>query len=134
MASENNAESSIFLLATKNKFRYTTTRGSVTTEDLWDLSLEDLDKVAVQLDGSANASKSFIKKRTNTDAELINKLNVVKAVIEHKMAADDARKLAVLKRQQAAELKEILARKNAEKLAGLSEEEILKRLEELKES
>lgn len=35
----------MFEIATKNKYRYPFNKGLITTEDLWNLSLKDLDNI-----------------------------------------------------------------------------------------
>ena len=40
----------LFKQATQNKYRFESTKGLLTVEDLWDLSLTALDNVAVTLD------------------------------------------------------------------------------------
>ena len=85
-----------FKLASQEKFRYQTSRGSLTTEQLWDLSIEDLDTLAVQLDSEYTKSgkKSFIAKSSAKDKTAKAKFDIVLEVLntkqEHIQAAQEA--------------------------------------------
>lgn len=83
----------IFEQASRKKLRYQTTRGMITTEDLWDLSLEDLDKVAKAINKQVkdSAEESFIKKRTVADKKAVLQLEVVKSVINTKLLEAEVR-------------------------------------------
>lgn len=76
----------IFELAARSKLRFTTDRfSSITVEDLFHLSLRDLDNVAKGINRQINAEKeeSFLSQNKNAvrkDLEL--KLDIVKHVIE----------------------------------------------------
>lgn len=76
----------IFEIATRAKLRFASPRfASLTTEDLFDLSLTQLDEVAKGINRQINAEKeeSFLSKNKNAarkDLEL--KLEIVKSVIE----------------------------------------------------
>ena len=51
-----------FEKASKLKLRFSTNRGELSIEDLWDLSLESLDQIAVAIDKALETAgkKSFI--------------------------------------------------------------------------
>lgn len=94
-----------FERASKLKLRYATKAGKISTEDLWDLPLES--KKGVSLDNLArslnkalkeNAEESFVVQKTKVNSELELAFNIVKYVIDYKMAmADRAAKAAVTK-------------------------------------
>lgn len=130
--------SNLFQIASKKKFRYPTRRGEVSTEDLWDLSLEDLNNVAVSLHRSVQASAgeiSFITPKTpkqKSDEKLSElRLELVKAVIEERLADDAARRERARTRQQREFLSELREKKRMDALSSLSLEEIEKQMQEL---
>lgn len=123
----------MFKQATKQKLRFATNKGYLSVEDLWDLSLPSLDKIAVALDEELAKSprKSFITDNTPKNDELELKFNIVKEIITTKMKEKSDKEIAKDKAAEKARLTELLAKKRSEKLESLSEEELMKRLAEL---
>lgn len=85
-----------FKEASKVKLRFPTSKGILTTEQLWDLSLADLNQTAVSLDEALKKSKgkSFLEKRTTTDKVVKLQFDVVLDVLQTKQADADAAKEA----------------------------------------
>jgi hypothetical protein len=129
----NTDTNTLFITAARKKYRFDSGRGLVTVEDLFDLALESLDKIAVGLDEAIQKAgkKSFIAKRTDSTTELDNKLEIVKFVITTKQEEAEARKARSEKVAKKAMLEELLNKKNLEKLQGMSAEEIQKQIDEL---
>lgn len=127
---------SIFEKASKAKLRFSTSRGQLSTEDLWDLSLESLDQIAVAIDKALETAgkKSFIGKRDTTNTALELQLEILKHIIEVKFAEKDAKAKRVERNAQLAQLKELAASKSNEALQGKSLEEINKMIAELQEA
>ena len=123
----------MFKQATKQKLRFATNKGYLSVEDLWDLSLPSLDKIAVALDEELAKSprKSFITDNTPKNDELELKFNIVKEIIATKMKEKSDKEIAKDKAAEKARLTELLAKKRSEKLESLSEEELMKRRAEL---
>lgn len=119
--------------ALKMRLRFATNRGNLSVEDLFSLSLQDLDKIAVALDEEVSKSprKSFISEIPSESKITELKFNIVKDIITTKLKEksdkEDAKKRLAEKNQ----LLDILARKQAESLENLSIEELQKRLAEL---
>lgn len=103
----------IFEQASKTKLRFSTTRGSLTTEDLWDLSLTDLDVIAIDLNKKVKESseESFIKKANTVNKKLQLQFDVVKSIIDTKIADMDRAKAA----QDRKTRRDVLINKIAEK-------------------
>lgn len=120
----------LFVLAARKKYRFESTKGLLAFEDLYDLPLTALDAIAVKLDEKAAQAgrKSFIVKRTTTDTETANKLEIVKYVIETKQKEADAAKEKATKQEQKAFLTELLNKKKQAQMEGLSAEELEKQL------
>lgn len=122
---------SIFEKASKAKLRFSTSRGQLSTEDLWDLSLESLDQIAVAIDKALETAgkKSFIGKRDTTNTTLELQLEILKHIIEVKLAEKDAKAKRAEKSAKVAELKALIAEKSVEELRGKSTQELLAELD-----
>ena len=85
--------------ALKSKLRFNTTKGKLTTEDLFDLNLTDLNNIAIALDKklSETPRKSFISDITPDTQEDELRFNIVKDVITTKLAERDANQNAKAK-------------------------------------
>lgn len=119
--------------ASKMKLRFATVKGNLSVEDLWDLNLVTLDKMAVAIDEeiSKNPKKSFISEITPEDKVSKLKLDILKDIITTKLedkAKKDSEKQRLSERKK---LLEILAKKEAENLENLSIEELKKKIAEL---
>lgn len=129
----------IFEQATRQKIRFPSIKGELTTEQLWELPLTsrtgfDLDSVAreVNRDLKETAEESFVATRANpARAQLELKLELVKHVIAVKITEAESREQAAARAQERQRLQEILNKKQDAALEGLSVEEIQKRLTEL---
>ena len=124
-----------FITATRKKLRFETARGGLNTEDLWDLSLDSLDKIAVDLDEKVQKAgrKSFIGKRNPSATVDVLKLDVVKTIIEIKIDDDDKKKTRAAAAGQRAFLNDLLIQKQTDALKTLSVEEIQKQIASLGE-
>lgn len=124
-----------FLIAAKKKLRIDTSRGSLAPEDLFDLSLERLNDAAVQLDEAVSklGRKSFIDRSPRDTNNLQLKFDVVKEVIDFKLAENVAAKERANKESRRAFLKSLAEKKEIAALEELSMEDIKKQLAELEE-
>lgn len=122
---------SAFKTASKKKLRFASQRGGLlSTEDLWDLSLDSLDRMAVELNEKLTGQKSFIgRSRKNVLDQL--RFDVVKEVIETKLEENAKARTAAARNAELAFLKELERRKQTEELEGLSLEEIQTRVKAL---
>lgn len=129
----------IFEKASRNKSRFPSSKGPLTTEQLWDLPLTsrtgfDLDTVAKEVNRSLRevTEESFVSTTTNpakVNYELM--LDVVKHVISEKLVEQEARKKKAANNAEREKLLRLLDEKQNEELRGLSIEEINKRIKEL---
>ena len=73
----------IFETATRNKFRFAY-KGSISTEDLWDLSIKELDELYKQLKSVSKQAKEegLLLAKTSLEREIDTKLDIVKYVFE----------------------------------------------------
>jgi len=125
----------IFELATRQKLRYPSTKGNVTTEDLWDLSLEALDTIARALNKQVKESseESFIKKQGTADRKLSLQLEVVVSIIETKLEEQEKRKAAAERKVKRDRLIELIAKKEEDLLGRKSATALRAELDKLDE-
>ncbi len=122
----------IFEEATRNALRFQTNRGLLSTEDMWVLKLEELDAVALGLDKAlAETSKSFITTKTSATKETQLKFDVVKHIIDVKLAEKAEKANAKVKAEKKAQLLELLSKKQNAALEAKSEAELLAELQAL---
>lgn len=90
----------IFKQASKQQLRISTTRGMLTVEQLWTLSIEHLDLLAVSLQEKYETSKgkSFVRKRTIKDKQVKLEFDIVLDILNTKVEEQEAS-------QNAAEIK-----------------------------
>ena len=129
----------IFEKATREKFRYPSTKGLLTTEQLWELPLTarsgfSLDDVARAVNAELKAidTESFVATEINpAKTTLETKLEVVKHVIAIRIAEDQAAKAAAAKKLEKEKLLAVLGRKQDAVLENLTEAELLARINNL---
>ena len=122
----------LFENAVRNKFRFNSTKGSLTVEDLWDLPLtstkgSSLDSIAklINKDLKSEEEESFVNPSSNSKAKLLqNKLDIVKRVIQVKQEENEASRKLVEKRNQREKLLQIREMKEHQELTSMSLEEI----------
>lgn len=126
----------LFEYASRNKLRFATPRGELTAEQLWDLPLLSRDDFNLDLVAKAanralktTAEESFVvTTKTAAHTRLEVALDLVKYIIETKLAEDAAAKKRADNRIEKEKLLKILAEKQEGKLSELSEMELQKRI------
>jgi hypothetical protein len=129
----------IMFQAALQKLRFSTNRGQLRSEDLFDVPLQsrdgfDLDTAAKAISRQLKeaAEESFVETSTNpAKAKLELQLEVIKAVIAYKVEQHKAREAAASRKAERAKLVNLLGEKQDEALKTLTQEEIQKRLAEL---
>lgn len=124
---------SIFKQATRQKMRFQTTRGVITTEDLWELNLNQLNTLAKSLKKNLKQSQEddFLEETPAEDKEIKLQFDVVLEVLETKKAERKAEREEAEKKVKREKILGLLAKKQDEALESKSEEELLKELEAL---
>lgn len=126
-----------FVLASRRKLRFQGKQGLYGVEDLWDLNLIALDKLAQAVNKrlKEQAEESFIpaKNRPRDRSDDVLSLEILKFVIETKVNEQEASKRRAEKQQEIARLNELLLHKEEEKFKNLGEEEIRRRIAALEE-
>ena len=119
--------------ASKQKLRFPTDRGLVTVEDLWDLSLEKLNVLAVAYNRKINESSevSFLEESTVEDKTAKLCFDIVIDIMNEKRSDNKKRASASMVKAEKELLLDVLDRKKKESLESLSVEELTKRISEL---
>lgn len=127
-----NTNINIFEYASRNKFRYPY-KGTITTEDLWDLSPEQLDVVykALNKEASEVQEESLMCTMDDTDYDLLMKIDIVKHVFTVKEQEAENRKNEAVKAAKKQHILELLEKKRENTLMNMSEDELMQMLNNL---
>jgi len=125
----------IFERAVRKKLRFANTKGQLSVEDLFDLSLPDLDTIAkaVNREVKSNDEESFIEEKTPAASDDELRLDLLKHVIKSKLAAKDAATKRAAKKAKLDRLKQIRADKEDEALLQMDASDIDKEIAALEE-
>ena len=115
----------LFELATRKKFRFPF-KGMISVEDLWDLSVQNLDTVFKALNAESKQAKeeSLLAVKSDEDTILDAKIEIVKYIVSVKQAEAIKRQNAMAMREQKRKLEALIANKQDEELNGKSIEEL----------
>ena len=121
----------IWFNAFLEKYRFTTAKGVLSTEDLFDLKMKDLDKLYQDLSMSIDELKgnSLFDNEENVEKmnaikALTDKKNIVEAIFNyHKAQQEAVQKLAKTKAMKD-ELNEVIAQKQKDELASMDIEQL----------
>lgn len=121
----------IFEYAAENKLRFPY-KGSISTEDLYDLGVEELDMIFKTLNREVKKSneESLLAKKSDADTKLNVKIEIIKKIVSKKLAEIEENKNAITKKHKNEKIMELIAQKQDENLRSLSIDELKKMLEE----
>jgi len=122
----------IFEYAVENKLRFPY-KGNISTEDLYQLSVSDLDTIykTLKREAKRNGEESLLATKSNDDVALDTKIEIVKYIVEKKLAQVEARKTAAANKAKKDKILSILEEKQDAALKNMSEEDLRKMLETL---
>lgn len=123
----------LFEIATRRKYRFSTNKGSLSVEDLWDLSSTQLDATyrAMTKELREQGGESLMQK-DNDNTVLADKIEIIKHIFLVKQEEIAARKAAEENRNKRQRIMEILEQKRDASLQNMSEEDLQKMLNDLK--
>lgn len=123
----------IFEKGVRSKVRFQSEKGNLTIEDLYDLSLAQLNRLAKKLSKALkeSAEEDFLEDKSAEDTYMKLQFDIVLHVLTTKKEENEARKNAVAKKAQREKILEAIARKQDESLENMSEDELKKLLEEV---
>lgn len=122
----------MFIKAGRDKTRFAY-KGLLSVEDLWDLSVTELDKIYKMLNAKAKQAKeeSLLEVKSDEDEKLTMQLEIVKYIVAVKLEEKKAAENAKARKEQKQRIMSILASKQDEALQEKSVEELERMLEEL---
>ena len=122
----------IFEVANSKKFRFNF-KGLISTEDLFDLSVKDLDSIFKTLNSQLKQTReeSLLEVKSTEDQILDIKIEIVKHIFNLKQEEEAKRIKAKENKEKKQKLMEILANKEDQDLLNKSKEDIQKMLNEL---
>lgn len=125
-------EKNMFEIATRKKMRFAF-KGLVSVEDLWDLSVKDLDSIFKVLNSELKQAKeeSLLDTKTQGNKELDTKIEIIKYIVKTKMEEEQLKLKTKEQREQKQKIMEILSTKQDNALQNKSIEELQKMLDEL---
>lgn len=126
--------SNIFETAARRKYRFETSRGELTVENLWDLKLQDLNTFAKSINKKLRESgeEDFIPaSKSAADTVLETKLSILKHIIGVKLEEQTAAKNLAEQQAKVEQLKTLIANKSDEALAAKSLDELQAMLNDL---
>lgn len=122
----------MFEQATRNKFRFPY-KGSCDVEDLWDLSVEDLDGVYKKLNRTLKTTKedSLLGPKTKESERETAMVNIVKHIVTVKLRESEEYRHEAARSVKKQKILEIIGRKQDNSLEEKSEEDLVAMLNEL---
>lgn len=114
----------------KTRFKF---KGLISVEDLWDLSLENLDSIYGDLDAALNSlpKKSLLSADTKQRDEIEFKQQIIKHIVETKQAEAEAAKQSKANSAKKQMILDIIAAKQNEQYHEMSIDDLKKLAESL---
>lgn len=120
MATEN-----LFELATRKKFRFSSTKGELSVEDLWDLSENDLDNVYKNLNRQqVKSNEESLLDDVKADSDIDVAIEIVKHIFNTKRKEAEDRKNRANKAALRNKYINALAKKEDAEIEDMSKEEL----------
>ena len=112
--------------ASRMKLRFQTSKGLLSSEELWDLSIADLDTLAVSLEKEYEKSdgKSFVRRKTEKDRTAKLRFDIVLDILQTKMEDNDAARNAADDKEHNEKILGMIAKKKEDSLSSMSVAEL----------
>lgn len=122
----------LFEIALRTKMRFPF-KGLISTEDLYDLSVLNLDSVFKSLNSELKKVKeeSLLDAKSQQDKDLETKIEIVKYIVQYKLDEETKRQKAKAQKEQKQKILSILSEKQDASLQNKSIEELTAMLDEL---
>lgn len=126
------SEVNLFEVATRENYLFPF-KGMINVIDLWNLSLTNLDYVFKTLNAEVKKSEeeSLLNAKTKEDEELTNKIEIIKYIVNKKLAEKEARENEKKNKEKKQRILEIKAKRQDEALENMSDEDLDKLLADL---
>lgn len=117
---------SYYKQGTREKLRFSTKKGELSIENLWDLGLETLNDIAVDLYNQYESSgkKSFLVNRSEKDKIIKLKLDVILDILNTKKEEAEQRRTEKERKEHNQKIDELIERKKQGELEGKTVEEL----------
>ena len=122
----------MFEIATRTKMRFPY-KGQISVEDLWDLSVKDLDNIFKTLNAYAKKSQeeSLLATKTKEDEVVSVQIEIVKHIVNTKLAEAETAKQSKALKEKKQKIMEIMSAKQDEALHNMSVDELQEMLNSL---
>lgn len=122
----------IFEYATRNKLRFPY-KGSISVEDLWDLTPANLDSIYKVLNKQVKQEQeeSLLTVKQEMDSNLDVQIAIIKYIVSTKLQEKEAHMKAAAMKQRRDELAAIISEKETQALKNLPVDELRKMLQEV---
>ena len=122
----------MFEVATRTKMRFPF-KGMISVEDLWDLSVQNLDKVFKTLNSQRKEAQeeSLLNAKSSEDETLDTQIAIVKYIFDVKSEEHAAMVKAAENKEKKQKIMALMAKKDDEAMENMSKEELQKLLDEL---
>lgn len=126
------SEVNLFEVATRENYLFPF-KGMINVIDLWNLSLTNLDSVFKTLNAEVKKSEeeSLLNAKTKEDEELTNKIEIIKYIVNKKLAEKEARENEKKNKEKRQRILEIKAKRQDEALENMCDEDLDKLLADL---
>lgn len=123
----------IFEIATRKAFRFTSTKGLLSVEDLWKLKRTELNNIYKGLASSIKKDEEMglMKEKTEKDEDASIMMEIIKYIYEVKDEEEKAKANEKVKAEQKQLYMSILKQKEEEELKNLSADELRKKIDEM---
>ena len=115
----------VFENATRGKYRFSF-KGSITVEDLWDLSPQNLDTIykALIKELKQEQEESLLSEKTKADTVLDEKISIIRYIVSVKLKEAEDKKNEKALKDQKQKILSIIADKEDSELKGKSIDEL----------
>lgn len=122
----------MFEVATREKMRFPF-KGMISVEDLWDLSVQNLDKVFKTLNSQRKEAQeeSLLNTKSSEDERLDTQIEIVKYIVNVKLEEQAARVKDAENKEKKQKIMALMAKKDDEAMENMSKEELQRLLDEL---
>ena len=123
----------LFEVASRKKLRFDSKHGKITVEELWDLSLESIDSIAVALNNKIKTTEtvSFVSDVSSANTEDKLKFDIVIHIINTRKAESEVRRERAVNAERARTIRAELSRRKEDAIKTKSDEDLQKELDEL---
>ncbi len=124
----------IFEFASRHRLRFSY-KGSISTEDLWNLSLTELDSIFKTLNKQFKTSQEESLLETKSEENKVLEVNIaiVKYIVAAKQKEAEEKLQAEERKKRKQKIMEVMEARNVKKLEEMSDEELAKELASLED-